>query len=136
MELLSNLVWILLCLGLLGGALSGLRHGAIRLPVPSTLLLVGMLCLVLLPAISLSDDLLSADQADLPVAAQTWRLAMEGSALATDLLLAVALPLAFLLLGFGSPFAPRSLEITRAFRPVARWLTRSQRLRPPPVALA
>ena len=136
MELLSNLVWICLCIGLLGGALVGLRRGTIRLPVSSTLLLVAMLCLVLLPAISLSDDLLASDQADLPVAAQTWRLAMEPSALATDVLLAVALPFPFLLLSFGTGLAPRSLETVRVFRPVARWLTRSQRLRPPLSTLA
>ena len=131
MELFSNLVWLVLCLGLLGGAFAGLRRGTIRLPVAATLLLVALLCLVLLPAISLSDDLLAGDQADLPVAAQTWRLAMEGSALATDILLAVTLPFVLLLFEFAAGRAQRALEPTRAYRPVARWLTRSQRLRPP-----
>lgn len=136
MELLSNLVWLLLCTALLGGTLVGLSNGSTRLPLRSTLLLVALLCLILLPAISLSDDLLSADQADLPVAAQTWRLAMEGAALATDSLLAVALSFSLLLFGLDDRLATRASTEVRVTRPVARWLTRSQRLRPPLALIA
>ena len=89
------------------------------------------MCLVLLPAISMSDDLLARQQEALEPGAQTWRLSIEGSAMVADCLFAVAFSVAALL---GTEYARevrRPAGRERVTVTVARWLTRAQRLRPP-----
>ena len=130
MEYASNLLWLATTFGLLAAVLAGVCRGRLRVPAGGAIFLTVLLCVILLPAISLSDDLLMRQQAQLPLAAQSWRLAVEGSELVTDVLLAVALPLVWMILARFAP-APLAAEPVRVSRPVARWLTRSQRLRPP-----
>jgi hypothetical protein len=89
-----------------------------------------VLCVILLPVISLSDDLLATRQAALPQSEKSWRLASHDAAAGVATLLAFA---AYLMLLLAS--APQSREgWTRAcvLRPMAAILVRSQRLRPPP----
>lgn len=131
MELASNVAWLSVALTLLVCTLICLRRGMVRLPAGSALFLTVLLGLVLLPAISVSDDLLARQQSALPLTAQSWRLAVDGSELATDALLAVALPLAWVVFREFAKRTPQAAARVRVHIPVARWLTRSQRLRPP-----
>lgn len=108
-----------------------LRRDALRVSPGAAVVMTLLLSLVLLPAISLSDDVLAKQEAALPLSSQSWRLAVEGTSLVTEVLLAVALYTVLLLcfsqlLGLAQPG-----KLNRAIRPVARWLARSQRLRPP-----
>ena len=80
-----------------------MRRGHVLVEARSAMLLTGLLCLVLLPAISMSDDLLARQQDALEPGAQTWRLSMEGSALVADCLFALAFSAAAL---FGTDDAP------------------------------
>jgi hypothetical protein len=89
-----------------------------------------LLCFILLPIISISDDLLANRQAALPLAGQSWRIASEDAATGLDLMLAMA---AYLLLLLCVDIdVQRSDEGYGGGRVLAGWLVRSQRLRPPP----
>jgi hypothetical protein len=92
-------------------------------------LLIGF---ILLPAISVSDDLMAARQSAMPLSGQTWKIASDNAAT-----------------GFGGTVAPDPLlEIVISFvttasmapydqlnvNPIAERLARAQRLRPPPLA--
>lgn len=131
MELASNLVWLLVTLSIVMVTLRGLRRGRVRLSRRSALLLAGLLCLILLPVISLTDDLLEARQAALPLSAQTWRMACEGGSLAPEML--PLLGACLLLMSCFSVEFPAGNEPDDHLLPLATWLMRSQRLRPPPV---
>ncbi len=89
-----------------------------------------LLCLILLPVISISDDLLATRQAALPQSGQTWRIASEDASVGLDLLLVVA---AYLLMLVCLQIESRqSKEDVWDVRPLAGWLALCQRLRPPP----
>lgn len=129
-EFASNLVWAVFALALLGMTYGAVRRGKIRLSMVAAMTLALLVCFILLPVISISDDLLANTQAALPLSGQSWRIASEDSSIGLDLLLAVA---AFLLLlaCFQTEFR-RSREDLWDIRPLAGWLARSLRLRPPP----
>ncbi len=139
METASNLVWLCLAGIVFAITLAGLRrdaghrsaNGTGTASHKSALTTAALLCLLLLPVVSLTDDKLDNRQAPLPLAAQAWHLASEGGALGLE---AVSLLSAcFLLLTWA--FAPKPLsarQIGWNSRPNAVWLMRAQRLRPPP----
>ena len=93
-----------------------------------------LICFILLPVISVSDDLLEAQQAALPLSGQTWRIASEGLSAGLDKLLLVGLILlAMLSFMLEAKLArPDQWDI----RPLAGRLARSLRLRPPPTSIA
>jgi hypothetical protein len=129
-ELALNLVWAIAALGLLGMVYRGVRGGAIRVSMASAMMLAMLICFILLPVISVSDDLLDARQAALPLSGQTWRIASEGISSGLDQLLAVALYL-MLLMCFLIEVQTTDRD-QWSVRPHAGRLIRSQRLRPPP----
>jgi hypothetical protein len=131
-ELASNLVWAIVALALLGMTYRGVRRGAVRLPMVSAMTLALLICFILLPVISVSDDLLEAQQAALPLSGQTWRMASEGVSAGLDKLLIVGLILLALLTFLIEGRAPYQDQWN--IRPLAGRLARSQRLRPPPLA--
>jgi hypothetical protein len=90
-----------------------------------------LICFILLPVISVSDDLLEAQQAALPLSGQTWRMASEGVSAGLDKLLIVGLILLALLTFLIEGRA--SYQDQWNIRPLAGRLARSQRLRPPPL---
>ena len=131
MELASNLAWALAAVMLLAATYCGVRGGKIRLRMASAIMLAVLCCFILLPVISISDDVLAASQAALPVAGQTWRLAsdqasvgVEGAIVDDFLLLLMALLIS----------ARKTEEDFPDTDPLAGQLVRSQRLRPPPHA--
>ena len=73
-----------------------------------------VMCLILMPLISVSDDLLEAQQAALPISGQTWRLASEDASAGLDDLLMVGLYL-LLLMCFRTeaPASQRARNLTR-----------------------
>lgn len=91
-----------------------------------------VMCFILMPLISVSDDLLEARQAPLPMSGQTWRMASEGASAGLDELLMIGLYL-LLLMCFRIE-TPASQHDQYEFRPLTGRLVRSQRLRPPPSA--
>lgn len=130
MELTSNLVWLAACAVLFGSTVRALRRGTLTATPAAALTATFAVCLLLLPVISMSDDLLRAQQDNLPLSAQTWHLAAqdaETGLVVTSLVDACLLALLFLCLMVAVPAAPE-----RMVRRHCAWLTRSQRLRPPP----
>jgi hypothetical protein len=131
-ELVLNLIWAIAALGLLGMVYRGVRCGEIRISMTSAMMLAMLICFILLPVISVSDDLLDARQAALPLSGQTWRIASEGISSGLDQLLAVAL---YLMLLMCFLIEVRTTDQDQwSVRPLAGRLVRSQRLRPPPCA--
>jgi hypothetical protein len=129
-ELASNLVWAVVSVILLGMTYRGVRRGAIQLSMGSAFTLTLFVCFLLLPVISISDDLMAAKQGALPLAGQTWRMASEDASVGLDPVLTVA---AFLLLLIC--FRPELCQDVKDrwnVRPIAARLARSHRLRPPP----
>jgi hypothetical protein len=92
-----------------------------------------VMCFILMPLISVSDDLLEAQQAALPASGQTWRMASEGASTGLDQLLMIGLYL--LMLMCFRPEAPASQGDECGCHPISSRLVRSQRLRPPPCAV-
>lgn len=131
MELASNLVWLVAALSLIGVTYRGVHAGAVRLSLPSAILLALLLCFVLLPVISVSDDLLSMRQAALPESEQIWRVASHDASFGLEIILAVAAYL-WLFLVFQAAKRRYPLEFS-VVRPMAAQLARLQRLRPPPI---
>jgi hypothetical protein len=128
-EFASNLVWIVASLTLLSMTYRGVRRGTVQLSMTSAMTLAMLICFILLPAISISDDILQASQAALPTSSQTWRLASEGVSSGLDKLLMVGLSLLLMM-----SFLIETQAIYQdqwAVRPFAARLARSQRLRPP-----
>jgi len=126
----SNLVWAVLSASLLWMTYRGVRRGAIRLSMASAMLLALAICLILLPVISMNDDLLEFEQAALPLSGQTWRMAAEAGQAGLNLVLAFAAYLLCLVLF--QVESRRGIGDVLDVRPMARRLARSQRLRPPP----
>jgi|SRR6187402_616680 len=94
----------------------------------SAILLALLLCFILLPVISVNDDLLLADQASLPLSGQSWRVAHEDAAVGLNLLFAILAYLLWVCFGIESRQGSKDLWNVR---PLAARLARSQRLRPP-----
>ena len=114
----------------LGMTYIGVRRGRVRLPMASAMFLALVIGLILLPVISVTDDLLAVRQATLPLSGQTWRIAAEDVSVGLDLLLAVAGYLLLLLCWEIATRLPR--KDLWDVRPLAGRLARLQRLRPPP----
>ena len=133
-ELASNLAWVVTTLCALAGTLWAIRRGAVRLPPVTALLVVLSLCFLLLPVISVSDDILEQNQAALPLSGQTWHMAWEGASVGLELVSIVSACL--LLLACAAPEVARLMvDGWVEKRHICQWLTRSQRLRPPPAHL-
>jgi len=133
LELFSNLVWILISLVLLATAYFGVRRGTVKVSIATAMTLAVVMCFILMPLISVSDDLLEARQAALPTSGQTWRLASEGASAGLDDLLMIGLYL-LMLMCFRIE-APASQRDQCEVHPLTERLVRSQRLRPPPCAV-
>jgi len=131
-ELALNLVWAIAALGLLGMVYLGVRRGKVRLSTAAAMMLAVLICFILLPVISLSDDLLNARQAALPLSSQIWRVASEGDSNGLDSLLVMGLYLMLLMCFLIETQA--ALRDQWLVRPLATRLARSQHLRPPPCA--
>lgn len=132
-ELVFNIVWLITALTLLSIAIGAVHNGQTRLPMASTMLATVMLCFILLPISSISDDLVEARQTALPLSGQSWRMASEGLTAGLDRLAAVAFCFLLIVYAVLDGRWPRCEQSdTRNF---AEWLTRSQRLRPPPFAI-
>ena len=129
MELFSNLVWLLTSLIVLATAYLGVRRGTVKVSMTTAMTLAIVMCFILMPLISVSDDLLEAQQAALPVSGQTWRIASEGASTGLDDLLMIGLYL--LLLMCYRTEAPASQGNECDCHPLSSRLVRSQRLRPP-----
>lgn len=130
MELASNLVWLAVSLVLVGLTLWGVRRGTVRIAPMDAVMLILLVCFLLLPVISLSDDLIEARQAALPLWAQTWHMASEGASVGLEAVSVIGACL--LLLGCG-PVKGQLVDDGDGWgRPMEAWLTPSQRLRPPP----
>lgn len=129
MELASNLAWLFATVVVLGITLWGIRRGEMRVPARSAFMLVLLVCFLLLPVISVSDDLLESRQDALPLSAQTWHLAWEGASVAVELLAIVSLCL--ILFEDVRGYSRKTTEGDWDKHPISAWLTRSQRLRPP-----
>jgi hypothetical protein len=127
-ELVFNLVWAVGAVLLLSFAYRSVRRGTSQLSMASAITLALLLCFILLPVISASDDLLDARQAALPLYGQTWKMSSQGIRIGLEALavsLYVLLLMCFLLIA-GKP------DVEPWFaRPLAGRLVRSQRLRPP-----
>jgi len=129
-ELASNLVWLVAACSLIVLTYRGVRAGSVQLSLPAAILLALLLCFILLPVISVSDDLLAMRQATLPESEQSWRMASHDTAVSVEISLAVA---AYLwLLSALKTGTRRYLLESRVVRPMAVQLARLQRLRPPP----
>lgn len=89
------------------------------------------ICLILLPVISMNDDVLESQQAAMPLSGQTWRMASEAAQVGWSLVLTFAAYL-LLLVSFQIETG-RGMQDVLEIRPMAWRLARSQRLRPPPV---
>jgi hypothetical protein len=133
LELFSNLVWILISLALLAKAYFGVRRGTVKVSMTTAMTLAIVMCFILMPLISVSDDLLEAHQAALPVSGQTWRMVSEGASTGLDQLLMIGLYLLMLMCFRTEAPASQGDEFER--RPISSRLVRSQRLRPPPCAV-
>jgi amino acid transporter len=133
LELFSNLVWILLSIVVLAKAYFGVRRGTVKVSMATAITLAVVMCFILMPLISVSDDLLEARQAVLPFSGQTWRMASEGASAGLDELLMIGLYL-LMLMCFRTE-APASQRDQCEIHPLTGRLVRSQRLRPPPCAV-
>jgi hypothetical protein len=95
----------------------------------SAMSLAVMICFIMLPVISISDDLLAGRQSALPYSAQTWKMASEGASAGMGYILLAGL---YLLLLTGLLMEDRTILTTQwVMRPLAAQLVRAQRLRPP-----
>lgn len=133
MELASNLAWLGVSLVLLGLTLWGVRRGTVRLAPTGAVMVTLLVCFLLLPVISVSDDLMEARQAALPLSAQTWHMASEGASVGLEAVSVIGACL--LLFGCDEDNGQVVDESDRGGRPMEAWLTPSQRLRPPPASL-
>lgn len=131
MEFASNLIWLLAAISLLAFTYREVRAGSVRISMTSALVLAFVLGVILLPVISVTDDLLAARQATLPAPEQVWRLVSHDASIGVDALLALA---AYLLLLLAlQPVCRDGWRKARVLRPMAARLARAQRLRPPPI---
>jgi hypothetical protein len=131
-ELALNLIWAIAALGLLGMVYRSVCRGTMRTSMATAMVLAGLVCLILLPVISVSDDLLDAQQAALPLCAQTWRIASEGISSGLQNLMAIGLYLMLLMCFLIEAQIPDQDQWS--VRPLAGRLVQCQRLRPPPCA--
>lgn len=112
----------------------GLRRGSVRIAPVAAVTLTLLICFLLLPIISVSDDLMEARQATLPLSAQTWHMSSEGASVGLEVVPVID---AFLrLLGNNAIKGQVVADRERGGRPMEAWLTPPQRHRPPPASLS
>ena len=70
MELASNLVWLGVSLVLIGLTQLGVRRDALRIAPMGAVTVTLLVCFLVLPVISVSDDLMETRQAALPLSAR------------------------------------------------------------------
>lgn len=127
-------MWLGVSLVLVGLALWGVRREQVRTTPLGAVMVTLLVCFLLLPIISVSDDLMEARQAALPLSAQTWHMSSEDASVGLEAISVIGSLL--LLLGFNA-IKGQSVDSTeRGGRPMEAWLTPCQRLRPPPVRLS
>ncbi len=126
-----NLVWAAVALTLLGVVYREVRRGGLQVSMASAMTLGVLICFIVLPAISASDDLLDARQAGLPLSGQTWRMLSEGVSASVELP-PIALYLVLLLCSVTVILTV--FQDRWSIRLLTGRLTVSQRLRPPPCA--
>jgi hypothetical protein len=132
-ELASNLTWLGVSLVLIGLTLFAVHRGRVRVTTTSAVMLTLLVCFLLLPVISVSDDLIEARQAALPLSAQTWHMSSESASVGLEVsVIGDFLPL----LGFNAVKVQAVDDSERGGRPMEAWLTPSQRLRPPPASIS
>jgi len=129
-EFASNLVWLITALSMLAFIYHGVRAGSVRISMASAMMLAFVLSIILLPVISVSDDLLSARQAPLPSSEQTWKLAFHDASFCESTLIVFAAYLLMLLALQPQRWEPR--RAAPALPLIVARLVRAQRLRPPP----
>lgn len=129
-ELASNLVWLATAIAVLSGTMWTLRRGRTTLTPMAAITLACVICLLLLPVISITDDLMEAHQAALPASSQTWRMASEDASVGLELVPVFCSFLLMLAMFLAS--TPIRREDDGHLVPIASWLMRSLRLRPPP----
>jgi hypothetical protein len=132
MELASNVAWLLVSIFLLAWTLHASRRKQLAVSTASALALVGFVCMLLLPIISITDDRLEAQQATLPASAQTWHLASQDASSAVE----IASDLPPETISAPPLLLPpmRSLRADSKRSMIADWLIRSHSHRPPPSA--
>lgn len=117
----------------LGLTLWAVRRGTVRIAPLSAMMVTLLVCFLLLPIISVSDDLMEARQAALPLSAQTWHMAAEGASVGIEVIPMIGSYL--LLLGSRVSKGQTVDEKEHERQSMEAWLTPSQRLRPPPTSL-
>lgn len=133
MEIASNLVWAVVALFLVGAIYRGVRRGTVTLPMGAAMTLALLIGFILLPVISVSDDLMAARQSALPLSSQTWKMASEDASTGFAGVVAPDLMLLIVICFMAAPFvAPRDQW---EMSPLAERLARAQHLRPPPFAV-
>ena len=132
MELASNLVWLGVSLALLGLTLWGVRRDTVRFAPFAAVITTLLVCFLLLPVISVSDDLMEARQAALPLSAQTWHMASEGASVGLEAVSVIGACL--LLLGWDAGKGQVVDGSQRVSLPMEARLTPAQWLRPPPAS--
>jgi hypothetical protein len=95
----------------------------------SAMALAALICLILLPAISASDDMMVASQAGLPLSQQTWRMMSEDFSAGVEL---PPIDLFLVLLICLLTATGAVVERCRSVRQIVGRIVVSQRLRPPP----
>jgi hypothetical protein len=128
-ELVSNLIWAVIACCLLSMTYLCARRRTATLPMGSAMMLTVLVCFILLPAISISDDLLAARQAVLPQSAQSWSMASQDASVGLKLVIPVITNV-LLLNSFGGDSILNCKRVWGGPQFAAR-LVRSQRLRPP-----
>jgi hypothetical protein len=128
-ELALNLVWAVVALTLLGAVYWGVRRGAVRVSMASAMVLAALICLIVLPAISASDDLLDARQAGLPLSGQTWRMMSEDISTGVE---PPPIALYLILLICSLAVTQYVFQDRRSIRLFSGRVGLSERLRPPP----
>jgi len=101
--------------------------------MPTAMMLAMLMGFILLPTISVSDDLLAAKQSGLPLSSQTWKIASDDAA--TGFAGIIAPNFLFLIVVCfvtALSVAPRNQW---SIKPLAERLARAQHLRPPPFAV-
>lgn len=131
MELASNIAWLVTSVVAVALAFWSMRRRMMRVPGLAGLGTILLICFLLLPVISVSDDILEARQAALPLSGQTWHMASEGASVGLEITSIVSAFLALFALADTEPVSSVALDWVCPLK-IAAWLTRSQHLRPPP----
>jgi hypothetical protein len=104
-----------------------------HLPMPAAMMLALLMGFILLPTISVSDDLMAAKQSGLPLSSQTWKIASDDATTGFAGLIAPNLLLMIVVCFMAA--SAIALRDQWSIKPLAERLARAQHLRPPPFAV-